>query len=177
MKRSRLESAMEAGLFASRWLLAPFYVGLALSLASLLAVFAITLGASLVHLTQTPLAKLPEAGLLMALSLIDLSLTGNLVIIVILAGYENYVSRILSVQDEDRPSWMGKVDFSNLKMKLIASIVAISAIALLRTYLEIEDHPPDTTTLLWQVVILLTFVVSGVLMALMDLIVSRTDHR
>jgi uncharacterized protein (TIGR00645 family) len=70
---------------------------------------------------------------------------------------------------------MGKVDFAGLKMKLIGSIVSISAIALLRTYLEIGDHPVDQGTLLWQVVILLAFVVSGVLMALMDLIVSRTE--
>lgn len=175
MKGSRLGKATEAGLFASRWLLAPFYVGLALSLASLLAVFLVTLVQDLVHLTQTPLAKLPEAGILMSLSMIDLSLTGNLVIIVILSGYENFVTRIDAAQPEDRPSWMGKIDFSNLKMKLISSIVAISAIALLRTYLEIADHPPDQAMLLWQVVILLTFVVSGVLLALMDFIVSRTD--
>jgi uncharacterized protein (TIGR00645 family) len=176
MKRSRLAVVVEAGLFASRWLLAPFYVGLALGLATLLVVFVLSFGADVVHLTQTTLPKLPEAGILMSLSLIDLSLTANLVIIVILSGYENFVSRIHSVQDEDRPSWMGKVDFSNLKMKLIASIVAISAIALLRTYLEIDDHPPDPAMLRWQVAILLTFVVSGVLLALMDLIVSRTER-
>ena len=176
MKASRLGRAMEAGLFASRWLLAPFYIGLAIALASLLAVFVVSLIVDLAHLAQTPLAKLPEAGILMALSLIDLSLTGNLVIIVILSGYENFITRIDTAQPEDRPSWMGKIDFSNMKMKLIASIVAISAIALLRTYLEINDHPPDQAMLLWQVVILLTFVVSGVLLALMDFVVSRTDR-
>jgi uncharacterized protein (TIGR00645 family) len=166
---------MQAGLFASRWLLAPFYVGLVIGLVSLLVVFLVSLATQLAGLTHIPLAKLPEAGILMSLSLIDLSLTANLVIIVILSGYENFVSRI-DVQDADRPSWMGKVDFSGLKIKLIASIVAISAIALLRTYLEIGDHPPDQGTLLWQVVILLAFVVSGVLLALMDLIVSRTEQ-
>ncbi len=175
MERSRLERAMQAGLFASRWLLAPFYVGLVIGLVSLLVVFLVSLATQLAGLTHIPLAKLPEAGILMSLSLIDLSLTANLVIIVILSGYENFVSRI-DVQDADRPSWMGKVDFSGLKIKLIASIVAISAIALLRTYLEIGDHPPDQGTLLWQVVILLAFVVSGVLLALMDLIVSRTEQ-
>lgn len=176
MTRSRLGRGMEAGLFASRWLLAPFYLGLTLALATLLVVFVVSLGEDLFHLTQTPLPKLPEAGILMALSMIDLSLTGNLVIIVILSGYENFVARIDTAQVEDRPSWMGKVDFSNLKMKLIASIVAISAIALLRTYLEIDDHSLDQAKLLWQVVILLTFVVSGALLALMDFIVSRTER-
>jgi uncharacterized protein (TIGR00645 family) len=177
MKRSRLGRRMEAGLFASRWLLAPFYVGLAFALASLLVVFAISLGEDLFNLTETPLAKLPEAGILMSLSMIDLSLTGNLVIIVILSGYENFVARIDTAQVEDRPTWMGKVDFSNLKIKLIASIVAISAIALLRSYLEIDDHGLDQAKLLWQVVILLTFVVSGAVLALMDFIVSRTERR
>lgn len=176
MKRSRLVRAIEAGLFTARWLLAPFYVELALALASLLVVFVISLGEDLFHLTQTPLAKLPEAGILMSLSMIDLSLTGNLVIIVILSGYENFVARIDTAHADDRPSWMGKVDFSNLKMKLIASIVAISAIALLRTYLEIDDHSLDQGKLLWQVVILLTFVVSGAVLALMDFIVSRTER-
>ena len=177
MARSRLERVMQAGLFASRWLLAPFYVGLVVGLVSLLAVFLVSLGVQLAGLTHAPLAKLPEAGILMSLSLIDLSLTANLVIIVILSGYENFVSRIDGVQDADRPSWMGKVDFSGLKIKLIGSIVAISAIALLRTYLEIGDHPPDQGTLVWQVVILLAFVVSGVLLAIMDLIVARTEQR
>ncbi|HEY2049861.1 MAG TPA: YqhA family protein [Caulobacteraceae bacterium] len=167
---------LERGLFAARWLLAPFYVGLAIALATLLVVFGIALVDDLVELTQTPVPKLPEAGILMSLSMIDLSLMGNLIIIVILAGYENFVSPIETSGPVTRPAWMGKVDFSNLKMKLIASIVAISAIALLRTYLEINDHQPDQAILLWEVVILLTFVVSGVLLALMDFIVSRTNQ-
>jgi len=112
----------------------------------------------------------------MALSLIDLSLAGNLLIIVILSGYENFIARIEAASPDDRPPWMGTVDFSGLKMKLITSIVAISAISLLRTYLEIGDHDPDQATLTWQVVILLTFVVSGVLLAIMDWIIARTDH-
>jgi uncharacterized protein (TIGR00645 family) len=176
MDTSKLQRLMQAGLFASRWLLAPFYVGLTIALAGLLVVFVDSLYSELARLILTPLAKLPEAGILMALSLIDLSLTANLVIVVILSGYENFVSRIDTVRDTDRPSWMGRVDFSGLKMKVIGSIVSISAIALLRTYLELADHTADPGTLLWQVVILLAFVVAGVLMALMDLIVSRTEQ-
>jgi uncharacterized protein (TIGR00645 family) len=168
---------MENGLFASRWLLAPFYVGLVIGLATLLVVFVISLVEDVLVLLRTPLPKLPEAGILMSLSLIDLSLVGNLVIIVVLSGYENFVSRIEVQKPDGRPSWMGKVDFSNLKMKLIASIVAISSISLLKTYLEIHDRPPDPAELIWEVVILLTFVVSGVLLALMDLLVSRTESR
>jgi len=177
MNKSRIAVWLEAGLFASRWILAPFYVGLAISLLTLLIVFVFALGRELIHLVHTPPAKLPEAGILMVLSLIDLSLAGNLVIIVILSGYENFISRIETSECTHRPAWMGTVDFSGLKMKLIASIVAISAIALLRTYLEIGDHPPDESMLYWQVVIMLAFVGSGVLLAIMDLIISRTAHR
>lgn len=176
MERSRLQGQLEAALFASRWLLAPFYLGLAAALIALLGVFILTLPRQILRLMSTPPDAMPEAAILMTLSMIDLSLAANLLIIVILSGYENFVSRIKAVAAEDRPSWMGTVDFSGLKMKLIASIVAISAIALLKTYLEIGDHAPDPMVLFWQVVILLAFVLAGVLLALMDLIVSRTDR-
>ena len=176
MSRSRPARWLEAGLFAARWLLAPFYVGLVIALVALLGVFVVDLPREILHLLHTPPARLAEAGILMALSLIDLSLAADLLLIVILAGYENFVSRIHAAPEAERPAWMGTIDFSGLKMKLIASIVAISTIALLRTYLEIGDHPPDPTVLLWQVVITVTFVVAGVLLALMDFIVSRTEQ-
>ena len=176
MKKLSLQRATQAGLFASRWLLAPFYVGLAIALVGLLVVFVDSLWSELSGLLSAPLAKLPEAGILMSLSLIDLSLTANLVIVVILSGYENFVARIDTAEDIHRPSWMGKIDFSGLKMKLIGSIVSISAIALLRTYLELNDHPTSPENLMWQVIILLAFVLAGVLMALMDFIVSRTEQ-
>ena len=96
------------------------------------------------------------------------------------SGYENFVSKLDIADTVDRPSWMGMVDFSGLKMKLIASIVAISGIHLLKRFMEIgETHaeaPFDPAQLRWMVVIHLTFVVSGVLLALMDWITSRTDR-
>jgi len=175
MTKPRLETLLEWGLFASRWLLAPFYLGLVVALFALLGVFGVALASEISGLIHTTPQKAPEAGVVMAPSLIDLSLAGNLLIIVIFSGYENFVSRIDLAQGERRLSWMGTVDFSGLKMKLIASIVAISAIALLKTFLEIGDHPLDPAMLLWQVVIQLTFVVSGVLMAVMDAIASRVQ--
>lgn len=175
MKTSRLEGLLAAGLFASRWLLAPFYVGLAIALVALLGVFVCALITQVLQLFDTPWDRLPEAGILMALAMIDLSLSANLLIIVILSGYENFVAQIDAAPLERRPSWMGTVDFSGLKMKLIGSIVAIAAIALLRSYLELGDHEPNQAMLTWQVVIQLTFVVSGVLLALMDRIASRTE--
>jgi uncharacterized protein (TIGR00645 family) len=177
MSEIRPKILLERALFASRWLLAPIYIGLVFALVVLLSVFIVTLLSDVGKLIITPPERLPEAGILLALSLIDLSLAANLVIIVILSGYENFVSRIDTVEDDHRPKWMGTIDFSGLKIKLISSVIAISVIALLRSYLEISDFPIDPTMLLWQVAIQLTFVVSGILLALMDLIVARTERQ
>lgn len=167
-----VERWLEAGIFHSRWLMAPFYLGLVVALGVLLVVFV----NEAIHEFQHILDMTPEGAILMVLSLIDLSLAGNLLLIVIFSGYENFVSKIDTADHEDRPGWMGTVDFSGLKMKLIASIVAISAIALLKAFMELaEGKPVDQTGLLWLVVIHLTFVGSGVLLALMDWLASKTD--
>ena len=172
MTKPPWERWLEAGLFASRWLMAPFYVGLVLALGALIVVFV----QELAHELPTILEMKPEGAILLALSLIDLSLAGNLVLIVIFSGYENFVSKIDVAGHEDRPDWMGTVDFSGLKLKLIASIVAISGIALLKAFLNLMDPatPLDQPRLTWLVLIHLTFVVSGVLLSSMDWITSRT---
>ncbi len=160
---------MEHGLFRARWLLAPFYVGLVVALGALLVVF----GVELFHQLSGLLAMTPSKAILMVLSLIDLSLAANLLLIVIFSGYENFVSKIHVGEDAERPDWMGTVDFSGLKMKLIASIVAISAIALLKAFMELaEGDAVDEKRLHLLMMIHLTFVVSGVLLALMDLVAS-----
>mgnify|MGYP000876596893 CR=1 FL=1 len=169
-----LETILERGLFASRWLMAPMYVGLVIALAALVVIFF----QELIHVVPVLLSGSASAedAILLALALIDLSLAGNLVLIVIFSGYENFVSKLDIGETEDRPSWMGTVDFSGLKMKLVASIVAISAIALLKAFLEAgEGATIDEARMLWLVVIHLTFVVSGVLLALMDWLASLTD--
>ena len=169
--RTRLEREFGYALFFARWLMAPFYVGLIVALGAILVVFARELFEDLAGLAGLK----PEKAILMALSLIDLSLVGNLLLVVTYSGYENFVARIAVRDAADRPSWMGTIDFSGLKMKLIASIVAISAIALLKAYLEIEETGVDAPRLGWMIGVLLTFVVSGVLLALMDWINSRTE--
>jgi uncharacterized protein (TIGR00645 family) len=173
--RSRLETGLEWLLFSSRWLLAPLYLGMVLVLVVILVVFFRELLTDLGHLSSLD----AQAAILLALSLIDLSLTANLLLIVIFAGYENFVSRLHIGDHEDRPSWMGAVDFSGLKIKLIASIVAISAIALLRDFLPLGDPNVrvDGARLGWMVTIHMTFVASGILMAVMDWITSRAEHR
>jgi uncharacterized protein (TIGR00645 family) len=100
------------------------------------------------------------------------------VLIVMFSGYENFVSKMHVGRHEDRPSWMGTVDFSGLKLKLIASIVAISGIALLRAFLPLGDRsvPVEGGRIVWMVTIHLTFVVSGVLLALMDWLTSKADQ-
>jgi uncharacterized protein (TIGR00645 family) len=175
MNKPFLERALEGGLFASRWLMAPFYVGLIAALGALMVVFFQELSHELPLLwtfdATGAYAMTPEGAILLALSLIDLSLAANLVLIVIFSGYENFVSKIDVADHEDRPEWMGTVDFSGLKLKLIASIVAISGIALLKAFLEIGSKPFDAAaerSLMWQVIVHLTFVVSGVLLAFMD---------
>jgi uncharacterized protein (TIGR00645 family) len=115
------------------------------------------------------------------LSLIDVVMVANLLIIIVFAGYENFVSQIETGNHEDRPSWMGHVGFSELKMKLIGSIVAISGIELLRTFMNMnleQMSEPYNHLLGWKVGIHLTFVVTGVLFALGDKIASEktSDH-
>ena len=174
--KPRAEIWLERFLFHSRWLMAPFYVGLVGALLALLYVFAAEAWHELSHIaTMTP-----NKAILMVLSLIDLSLAGNLLLIVIFSGYENFVSKIDTGEDEDRPGWMGTVDFSGLKMKLIASIVAISAIDLLKRFMELGRPgitPLGDRELRWLVVIHVVFVVSGLLMAAMDWLIARSGKK
>ena len=169
------ERWLEAGLFASRWLMAPFYIGLVVALGGLLVVFVQELIHEIPVVVQSARA---DDAVVLALSLIDLSLAGNLVLIVVLSGYENFVSRIDNAAESDRPQWMGTLDFTGLKMKLLASIVAISAVALLRSFMALAEPSaqPDPMKLSWLVGLHLTFVVSGVVMALMDWIVGKTQR-
>lgn len=165
------ERLLERTLFASRWLMAPIYLGLIFALLGLIVVFF----HELVHELPAALSERPEHMIILALSLIDLSLAGNLVIIVILSGYETFVSRI-DTPIEDRPDWMGTVDYSGMKLKLIASIAAISAVALLKAVLKMSEAPSeyDQRHLTWLVAIHLTFVVSGLLMAVMDWVAGKS---
>lgn len=159
---SKIERTLEAGIFASRWLMAPFFVGLVVALALLLVKFT----QELWHTLPLMLSLSSSETILVMLSLIDLTLVGSLVLMIILAGYENFVSKIDTGETSDRPDWMGKIDFSDLKLKVVASIVAISAIQLLAAFLDIDRFEP--MQLGWLVGLHLTFVVSGVLLALMD---------
>jgi len=166
MKNLRIENLLESTMFRSRWILAPFYLGLALSLFLLLYKFVMELAEAFTTITSLT----TDETTLAILSLIDISLAANLVLIVVFSGYENFVSKIDTGDNEDRPSWMGTLDFSGLKMKLIGSIVAISAISLLRAFMSVLEpqSPLEEARLMWLILLHLTFVGSGVLFALMD---------
>lgn len=166
-----VERNLERILFASRWLMAPFYLGLVVALALLLWTFAL----ELVHLAAGITVMGSTEVILLVLSLIDLSLAGNLILIVIFSGYENFVSRIEVDDIGDRPPWMGTVDFGGLKLKLIASIVAISGIHLLKAFMNVNTTP--ASDIQWMVIIHMCFVVSGALLALMDWISSKAKAK
>ena len=164
----QIEKIIEKGLFASRWLMAPFYIGLIGALIVLLCSFI----QELWHfITSIPIITQNEA-VLGILSLIDLSLAGNLLLIVIFSGYENFVSKIDLDDHKDQPEWHGSVDFSALKLKLIASIVAISGIHLLKVFMDV--HKTSENEIKWMVIIHIAFVFSGVLLAVMDRIAAST---
>ena len=165
------ESMIEKIIFGGRWLLAPLYIGLLLGLIPLLFRFFQDF-ISLIKLT--PSSDMHHITLKI-LELLDTVLLGNLIIIIIFAGYENFVSKVNVAQSsEDRPHWMGRVDYSGLKIKLIGSLVAISVIELLKDFMQEGPFDPDRE--MWRIAIHLTFVISGVLFALMDFIADKREQ-
>ena len=173
-RKGGIEGRFEAGLFASRWLMAPMYLGLVAALAMLVVVFL----REVAYYVPRVLELSTDQAILVALTLIDLTLAANLLLIVLFSGYENFVSKLDVDDGGDRPFWMGTVDFGGLKIKRVASIVAISGIHLLKRFMEIGQQQADAVfgerELYWLVVIHVTFVVSGVLLAAMDWLVART---
>jgi uncharacterized protein (TIGR00645 family) len=156
------ERMLERVLTSSRWLLAPFFLGLALGVVVLLIKFV----QEAYHLVVRALQISEGEAILGVLSLVDLALTGALVMIVIFSGYENFVSKIDHTSDRRWPEWMGSIDFTALKIKLLGSIVAISAIQLLKQFMTIGKS--SDRDLMWYAVIHVVFVVSSVLLALSD---------
>ncbi len=159
-----LERTIESILFRSRWVMAPFYLGLVVALFVLLFKF----GAELLHFVTHAMAATESDTILGILALVDLTLTGNLVLIVIFSGYENFVSKIDPAGHPDWPEWMTRVDFTGLKQKLLASIVAISAIQLLKAFMNLDKGTMTETTLMWLVIIHVVFVGSSLVLAWSD---------
>jgi uncharacterized protein (TIGR00645 family) len=168
----KVEHSLENTIFKSRWLLAPFFLGLIFSLVLLMIKFF----QEFWHLA-THVVTATEADVIVGiLALVDMALVGSLLLMIIFSGYEIFISKIDFVDDKDRPDWMGKVDFSGLKLKVIGAIVAISAIDLLKSFMNIPAEMTDehANTMQWKVIIHMTFVLSGVLFAVMDKVAGDT---
>ncbi|HIG79037.1 MAG TPA: TIGR00645 family protein [Cycloclasticus sp.] len=157
-----LEVAVQKTLYASRWVLAPLYLGLSLALILL----TIKFFQEVFHFFPLILSTTESDMVLVILSLVDMSLVGGLVIMVMLSGYENFVSRIDIEDGEEKLSWLGKLDSGSLKQKVAASIVAISSIHLLQKFMD-ADHI-ENEKLMWYVIIHITFVLSAIGMAYVD---------
>ncbi len=171
MSQNKVERFIESGLFASRWIMAPFYIGLVGALCVLLYTFA----EELIHLLLNVTTMDANDAILGCLALVDISLAGNLLIIVIFSGYENFVSKIDVGDHQDQPEWKGTVDFNTLKLKLVASIVAISGIHLLKIFMDVKKYSDNEIQ--WMVIIHLVFVVSGVMLALMDYVATSAKAK
>ena len=165
-----MERMIERLLLGSRWILAPVYLGMSLALIALSVKFFQEVYHVLSHVWT-----LPEADLILAiLALVDMVLVASLLVMVMFSGYENFVSRIEVEDGGERLGWLGKLDSGTLKLKVAASIVAISSIHLLRAFMNLGEVPNDK--LAWYVVIHLTFVFSALLMGVLDR-VSFASHR
>jgi len=169
---SQVSHVVEIILFRSRFLLAPLYLGLVGTLFLLTYRFIV----EFIHMFEKVSESSAQTFTLDLLALLDLTLLANLILMVIFAGYENFVSRIdVATESKDRPHWMGTIDFSGLKIKLIGSLVAISVIELLKDFINLAGKDEVGEGTIWRILIHLTFVVSGVLFALMDWIADKRE--
>lgn len=165
-----MEKLIEGLMYRSRWLLAPIYLGLSLAIFALGVKFFV----EIIHLMSDIIA-IPEADMiLIVLSLVDIAMVGGLLCMVMMSGYENFVSRLDIGENDEKLAWMGKMDASSLKAKIAASIVAISSIHLLKKFMAAETI--DNDKLMWYVIIHITFVVSAFAMGLLDNLSSRTTR-
>ena len=162
-----MEKLIEGLMYRSRWLLAPIYLGLSLGVIAL----AIKFFQELIHLLLD-ITILKEADMILViLSLIDIAMVGGLLVMVMMSGYENFVSQLDIKEDDEKLNWLGKMDASSLKAKIAASIVAISSIHLLKIFMDIKNV--DNDKLMWYVIVHLTFVLSAYAMGLLD---TKTRH-
>ena len=157
-----MERFLENTMYAARWLLAPIYSGLAFALLAL----AIKFFQEIFHILPAILALSEAELILKLLSLIDMALVGGLLVMVMISGYENFVSQLDIAEGKEKLDWLGKMDSGSLKMKVAASIVAISSIHLLRMFMDAQQL--ESEKLMWYVIIHLTFVLSAFVMGYLD---------
>jgi uncharacterized protein (TIGR00645 family) len=163
-----MEKIIERTMYRSRWLLAPIYLGLSLSLIALGLKFFEEIFHLMLHIFELK----EDEMVLIVLSLIDLAMVGGLIVMVMMSGYENFVSQLDVPEGEEKLNWLGKMDSASLKAKIAASIVAISSIHLLRIFMNAENI--DDGKLFWYVIMHLTFVLSAFTMGILDMYTKKT---
>jgi uncharacterized protein (TIGR00645 family) len=165
-----LEIVIERIILSSRWLLVVFYIGLAFALA----VYALSFLGKM-YKVAVHVFDYDEAGMILAmLGLIDAALVASLIVMVMISGYENFVSRFEEAEEnaaDNDVSFLGKLDSGSLKIKVASSIVAISSIHLLQVFLNANEY--DSTQLLWFTIIHLTFVVSAVMLGVLEKMMAK----
>ena len=164
-----MERFIENAMYASRWLLAPIYYGLSLGLLAL----ALKFFQEVIHLLPSVFSMAESELILVLLSLIDMALVGGLLVMVMISGYENFVSQLDIEEGKEKLSWLGKMDSGSLKMKVAASIVAISSIHLLKVFMDAKNIEP--VYLKWYVIIHMTFVLSAFAMGYLDKL-TKHEH-
>lgn len=162
----KIEQFVEAIILGSRWLLVVFYLGLALALA----LYAVSFGKKLVEYTTHIMELGDTDSILKMLGLIDAALVASLIVMVIISGYENFVSRFDNAEGE--LSWLGKIDAGSLKVKVASTIVAISSIHLLQVFLNAAQFSDGK--LMWLTIMHMAFVVSALFLAYIDRVMAQT---
>ncbi len=170
-----MERIIEKLMYRSRWILAPIYLGLSLAVLALCIKFFQEVFYMLLHTHQ-----LTEAALILkVLTLIDLAMVGGLLVMVMMSGYENFVSQLDIDEEDERLSWLGKMDSGSLKAKIAASIVAISSIHLLKVFMDVRNYTSDAQMdqIMWYVILHLTFVGSAFAMGFLDVLSRKADDK
>ncbi len=163
-----METIIERLLYRARWLLAPIYLGLSVALIALGIKFFQEVIHLLLHIIEMKEADM----ILVVLSLIDMAMVGGLIIMVMMSGYENFVSALDVADGEEKLSWLGTMDSSSLKAKIAASIVAISSIHLLKVFMNAPNI--DNDKMMWYVILHITFVISAFFMGFLDILAIRS---
>lgn len=165
-----LEIVIERIILSSRWLLVVFYIGLAFALA----IYAVSFLGKM-YKVAVNVFEYDESGMILAmLGLIDAALVASLIVMVMISGYENFVSRFEEAEEnaaDNDVSFLGKLDSGSLKIKVASSIVAISSIHLLQVFLNANQY--DSTRLLWFTIIHLTFVISAVMLGVLEKMMAK----
>lgn len=170
-RRKKLEQLIEGFIFSSRWIQAPIYAGLIVGAVLYTYKFLV----ELIHMVAEVNSMPEEVLMLGILTLVDISMVLNLLIMVIVGGYATFVSRIHLNDHEDRPDWLEKIDAGTLKVKLAGALVGISGIHLLKSFINIANKDFDQVK--WQIVIHVVFLFSTLMLAYTERVLHGKYHK